>query len=119
MRQLLIASIGMLFAAPGVAFEGPMHGRPRFEKIEEKEWIFYLTQADTDWYLQPKVDIEGETVKTLIRGVSPGTDNYGLLQLNCKKREYSAYYEAWAKIPASSIFLNRIHKDFCNLKIAY
>ena len=119
MRQLLIAAVAVLLASPATAVDGPMHGRPRYDKIEEREWIYYLTERNTDWYLQPKVDIAGETVKTLIRGVSPGTDSYGLLQLNCKKREYSAYYEAWAKIPVSAIFLNQIYKDFCNLKIAY
>ena len=119
MRQLLIAAISVLLAAPAIAVNGPMHGRPRYEKIDENEWIFYLTENDTDWYLQPKVDIAGQIVKTLIRGVSPGTDNYGLLQINCMRKEYTAYYEAWTKIPVSAMFLNQIYKDFCGLKIAH
>lgn len=119
MRQLLLAAVGVLLAVPAIAVNDPMHGRPRYEKIDEKEWIFYLTENGTDWYLQPRVDVEGEIVKTLIRSVSPGVDSHGLLQVNCKKKDYSAYHEAWARIPTSSILINRIYKEFCNLKVAY
>jgi hypothetical protein len=78
-----------------------------------------MHENGTDWYLQPKVDAEGEIIKTLIRGVSPGVDNYGLLRVNCKKKDYSAYNEDWARIPAGSILVSRIYKEFCNLKIAH
>jgi len=120
MRQLLIcAYVGVLLALPAIAGNDPMHGRPRYEKIGENEWIFYLTEHDTDWYLQPRVEVEGEIVKTLIRGVSPGVDNYGLLQINCKKKEYSAYYGDWTRIPTNSILANRMYKEFCNVKVTY
>ena len=120
MRRFLttVAAAGVLLAGPVVAEDGPMHGRPRYEKIDGYEWIFYLSDNGTDWYIQTKIQ-GGDIPKTLIRGVSPGIDNFGMFQVDCKKKMFSEFYEAWQKFPSDSKLINRFHKDFCNLKIAY
>lgn len=121
MLKQLVASIAML-ATIGVtcfseikAAEGPLHGRPRYEKIDGKEWIFYLTQGDTDWYLEPNGQLNGDIFRISARGVSPGTDNYGVIQIECRKKLVSAYYEPWQQLPKDSRLINGLYKDFCNL----
>lgn len=113
-----LAAAVALFAGPVVAVDGPIHGRPRYEKIDGREWIFYLSDNGTDWYIQSKVKT-GDIAETLIRGVSPGIDNYGMFQIDCKKKMISQYYEKWQKFPSDSKLINRFYKDFCNLQIAY
>jgi len=99
------------------ADNGPLHGRPRYENKDGKEWIYYLTEFGTDWYLAPKGETHGDLFMIQIRGVSPGVDNYGLLQINCSKKLASAYYNPWEVIPVKSRLLNGIYGQFCNLPI--
>jgi len=125
MRELLAlglslaSSAGALGIIDAQAADGPLHGRPRYETIDGKEWIFYRTQANVDWYLAPRGELDGDIFKILIRGVSPGTDNYGPLQIDCKKKLYSSYYEPWEKIPTDSALINGLYRSHCNLRQAY
>ena len=125
MSKILAAGIvlasfaGALGISEAKATAGPLHGRPRYEIIDGKEWIFYLTQDGSDWYLAPNGELSGDIFKILIRGVSPGTDSYGNLQINCKKRLFSVYYEPWAKIPIDSPLINGLYNSYCNLRQAY
>jgi len=113
-----VAVTSVLFAGPVFAVDDPIHGRPRYEKIDGMEWIFYMSDNGTDWYIQSKVQT-GDIAKTLIRGVSPGIDSYGMFQIDCNKKMVSEYYEKWHKFPPNSKLISRFYKDFCNLKIAY
>lgn len=125
LKNIKVLAVGVLAALEAFSFfevnaaEGPLHGRPRYESIDGKEWIFYLTERDTDWYLEPQGQFDDNIIKINIRGVSPGVDNYGLLQIDCTKKLVSAYYEPWEKISEESPLINGLYSRFCNLQQAF
>jgi len=79
--------------------EGPVFGRPRYEVIDEREWMFIVHEFEIDWYATTsQIEWTDNGFKLFIRAVKPTSINYGPLQINCNERKASAYYEPYAVI---------------------
>ena len=102
----------LMFPPESHGGSGPLHGRPRYEKVNGKEWIFFVTDGGTDWYLAPRGDLRGSQFTISIRGVSPGVDNFGPVTLNCGQNSISWYYEKFT--PVQYPVEKSLYKKFCN-----
>jgi hypothetical protein len=90
-----------------------IHGRSKYEQIENREWIFFATRDSSDFYIGPKGEQDGDIYQIDLRSVSQGVDNFGPVRIDCAKRMISAYYEAWEAIPAGKSIANDLYQRFC------
>ncbi len=98
------------------ASSSPKYGRPRYEKIDEIEWIFYMTYFDIDWYLESRGELKGNIFEIRARSVKPGSDNFTNWRFNCKNKTMThTYNEPFRSIPADNRLLVGVYNEFCNL----
>lgn len=101
--------------------ESPRFGRPVFDPSDGYGWAFYKHLNGVDWYLDPmSKEYVQHGFKIMMRSVTPDNINFGPLQIDCKNKRFSAYYEGYREIDLSEDSLvTSLYKSNCDLPVAY
>jgi hypothetical protein len=117
----MISKRGVLYALPFAvilcscarAGDQPIHDRPQYAKVENREWLFFKAWSGTDWYVKPAVNIFGERVQIGLRSVAKDVDNSGQVQIDCNRKKISAYYEEWMDIQTGPSIGLYLYERYC------